>query len=76
MQHAAVVSPWVLPAAVGLNGTFFDLVGSSGLFAKFILLLLLVLSIVSWGVAIDKIRLYRRIEQQARSIRVEVRAMR
>lgn len=56
--------------------TFLQLVADAGLFAKFILLLLLCLSVVSWGVALDKMRQYRRIERQARSIRHDARAMR
>lgn len=52
------------------------LVLEAGLFAKFILLLLLVFSILSWSVFLDKLRLYRRIEKQARAIRLEVRGMR
>lgn len=65
--------PWGLLA----QGTsFIDLVLGAGLFVKFILLLLLALSILSWGVAIDRLRLYRRVEAQARSIRHEVRGMR
>jgi len=56
--------------------SFLELVTNAGLFAKFILLLLLCLSILSWGVAIDKMRLYRRVAQQARVIQHEARGMR
>jgi biopolymer transport protein TolQ len=72
VQHAAL-AVWALMAQ---NATILKLVGDSTLFAKLILLLLIVLSVLSWGVAIDKLLLYRRIERQARAIRLEVRAMR
>jgi biopolymer transport protein TolQ len=73
VQHAAVVGLWALFAQ---SSSFVELVTGAGLFAKFILLLLLALSILSWGVAIDRLRLYRRLESQARAIRHEVRGMR
>jgi len=73
VPHDAAVMPWGLLA----QGTsFLDLIVGAGLFVKFILLLLLGLSILSWGVALDRLRLYRRIESQARTIRQEVRGMR
>jgi biopolymer transport protein TolQ len=71
LQHAAVAA-FIFAQDI----TVVRLVVDSGLFAKFILLLLLVMSIVSWGVALDKLRLYRRIQMQARAIRHETRAMR
>lgn len=73
MPHVATVTPWGL---LGQGTSFIDLVLGAGLFVKFILLLLLALSILSWGVAIDRWRLYRRVEAQARAIRHEVRGMR
>jgi len=69
----AAVAPWAILAE---NVTFLKLVAEAGLFAKFILLLLLAMSVVAWGVALDKFRLYRRIETQARAIRMEARTMR
>ncbi len=68
---------WVAPSALlAQSPTFIRLVVEAGLFAKFILFVLLCLSVVSWGVALEKLRQYRRIEQQSRTIRQEVRAMR
>jgi biopolymer transport protein TolQ len=69
----AVSAPGVILAQ---SPTFLQLVADAGLFAKFILFLLLCFSVVSWGVALDKLRQYRRIERQARAIRHELRAMR
>lgn len=69
----AAVAPWAILAE---NVTFLRLVAEAGLFAKFILLLLLAMSVIAWGVALDKFRLYRRIEMQARTIRQEARTMR
>lgn len=69
----AAVAPWAILAE---NVTFLRLVSEAGLFAKFILLLLLAMSVIAWGVALDKFRLYRRIETQARAIRLEARTMR
>ena len=63
-------------AILAENVTFLRLVSEAGLFAKFILFLLLTMSVIAWGVALDKFRLYRRIEQQARAIRQEARTMR
>jgi biopolymer transport protein TolQ len=73
VQHAAIVALWALFA----QGTsFVQLVAEAGFFAKFILILLLCLSVLSWGVGLDRLRLYRRIEAQARTIRSETRGMR
>jgi len=48
----------------------------SGLFAQLILLTLLVMSIISWGITIHKVRLFRRIvDQNARFIRAFRRKM-
>jgi biopolymer transport protein TolQ len=57
------------------DSTFFRLILEAGLFAKLILLLLLGLSVLSWGVAFDKWSLFRRVERQIRGIRSEVAAM-
>lgn len=73
MIQAAVVAPMAL---LGQNTTIFGLVAEAGLFAKFILVLLLVLSIVSWAVFLDKLRMFRRVEAQARALRQEVRVHR
>jgi biopolymer transport protein TolQ len=72
LQLAALV----LGVLLAQNATILKLVADSTLFAKLILLLLIVLSVLSWAVAIDKLAQYRRIERQARAIRLEVRGMR
>lgn len=71
--QAAIVAPLALFAQ---QTTIFRLVAEAGLFAKFILVLLLVLSIVSWAVFLDKLRMFRRIEAQARAVRQETRSHR
>jgi biopolymer transport protein TolQ len=71
---AAVVSP--LFSFLGVDNTYFRLIAEAGLFAKFILLLLLLLSIFSWGVAYDKWSLFKRVEAQTRTIRASVSRMR
>jgi len=68
---AAVMSP-----LLAIDNIYFRLVVEAGLFAKFILLLLLFLSIFSWGVAYDKWSLYKRVEAQARDVRRAVGRMR
>ncbi len=74
MDAAAGVLP--LLGLLGLEGTYLRLVLEAGLFAKFILLLLLTLSVISWGVALDKWNLFKRVERQARDIRTSVGRMR
>ena len=73
MLHEAVLSPGLV--LLGVDSVFFRLLLEAGLFAKFILLLLLSLSIVSWGVAYDKWSLFRRVERQVLGIRADVAAM-
>jgi biopolymer transport protein ExbB/TolQ len=68
VHFAAVTSP--ILGLLGIDNTYMRLVLEAGLFAKFILLLLLTLSVISWGVALDKWSLFRRVEAQARSIPV------
>ncbi len=74
MALAAVVSP--ILAILAIDNTYVRLIAEAGLFAKFILLLLLFLSVFSWGVAYDKWSLYKRVEQQARDVRRAVGRMR
>jgi biopolymer transport protein TolQ len=69
LEHAVPVFAFLA------DSTFLRLVLEAGLFAKSILLLLLCLSVVSWGVAYDKWSLFRRVERQIRGIRAEVSAM-
>jgi biopolymer transport protein TolQ len=74
VYDAAVVSPFF--GALALDSTYLRLVLEAGLFAKFILFLLLCLSIISWGVALDKLSLFKKVEKQARDIRTSVVRMR
>lgn len=83
MLLAAAFSTGVSPGVVlapglvllGVDSIFFRLLLEAGIFAKFILLLLLILSIVSWGVAYDKWSLFRRVERQVTGIRADIAAM-
>jgi biopolymer transport protein TolQ len=68
-----VVAPGVI---LGQSPTFLQLVSDAGLFAKAILLILLCMSVIAWGVALDKLRQYRRVERQARAIRQDARSAR
>jgi biopolymer transport protein TolQ len=61
---------------LAIDNTYFRLIAEAGLFAKFILLLLLFLSVFSWGVAYDKWSLFKRVEAQARDVRRSVGRMR
>ena len=72
-MDGSVLAPGVI---FGQSPTFLQLVSDAGLFAKAILLLLLCLSVISWGVALDKLRQYRRVERQARAIRQDARSAR
>jgi biopolymer transport protein TolQ len=74
VEHEVVMSP--VFALLAIDNTYIRLVLEAGLFAKFILLLLLLLSILSWGVALEKLSLFRRVERQARDIRHAVGRMR
>jgi biopolymer transport protein TolQ len=74
VYDAAVVSPFF--GALALDSTYLRLVLEAGLFAKFILLLLLCLSVISWGVALDKWSLFKKVESQAKDIRASVTRMR
>lgn len=73
MLHAAVLAPGLV--LLGADNVMFRLILEAGLFAKFILLLLLILSIVSWGVGYDRWSLFRRVERQISGIRSDVAAM-
>jgi biopolymer transport protein TolQ len=55
------------PAAFG--SSVFTLVSDSGLFAKFILLILFILSVTSWAIILDRIRLYLHLLKKGRRLR-------
>lgn len=46
------------------KGTLFEMVAEMGLFAKIILIILLFLSVVSWAITFNKIRLFRRVNSE------------
>src|SRR5437867_1783370 len=57
---------WMLLAGVGVRGTVPALIGSAGPFAKSVLLILLAMSIYSWAVIWNRLRLYARVEREDR----------
>ena len=46
------------------KGTLFEMVAEMGLFAKIVLVILLFLSVVSWAITFNKIRLFRRVNSE------------
>jgi biopolymer transport protein TolQ len=61
-----VLGAFVLQASVGLRASVPALVASSGLFAKFILLLLLGISVYTWAIIVERLRLYVRVQREDR----------
>ncbi len=57
---------FILQASVGVRASVPALVASSGLFAKFILLLLLGISVYSWAIIVERLRLYQRVQHDDR----------
>lgn len=53
-------------AFADIGRSFVTLVAQSGPFAKFILLVLFVLSIISWAIILDRSRLYRKLRKRGR----------
>jgi biopolymer transport protein TolQ len=56
-----------LPVFLQVAESFTDLIAGSGTLAKAILVLLLVLSVVSWTIMVEKIRYFRRSKKQSES---------
>jgi biopolymer transport protein TolQ len=54
-----------LPVFLQVADSFTDLIAGSGTLAKAILVLLLVLSVVSWTIMVEKIRYFRRSKKQS-----------
>jgi len=54
-----------LPVFLQVAESFTDLIAGSGTLAKAILVLLLVLSVVSWTIMVEKIRYFRRSKRQS-----------
>jgi biopolymer transport protein TolQ len=67
---------FILQAGVGLRASVPALVASSGLFAKFILLLLLGISVYTWAIIVERLRLYVRVQREDRDYLVAFRAAR
>jgi biopolymer transport protein TolQ len=65
---------FILQASVGVRASVPALVASSGLFAKFILLLLLVISVYTWAIIIERLRLYMRVQREDRAFLATFRA--
>jgi len=59
-----MLSPLLLAAAPGLNGTILDLVRQSGPVAKLVLLLLFTQSVVCWAIIAERWRTFRRAETE------------
>jgi len=60
------LAAWILLAGAVGRGTVPALIGSAGPFAKSILLILLAMSIYSWAVIWNRLRLYARVEREDR----------
>jgi biopolymer transport protein TolQ len=61
-----VVGEFILQAGIGVRASVPALVASSGLFAKFILLLLLGVSVYTWAIIVERLRLYLRVQREDR----------
>ncbi len=61
-----MVHPMVVLGLAGVRASIPSLVASSSLFSKVVLLLLLVLSVYSWAVIWNRMRLYARVEKADR----------
>lgn len=57
------MTPWTATPFGDIGRSMLSLVSDSGPFAKFILLLLAVMSVVSWAIMIDRTRLYLRLRK-------------
>ncbi len=53
-----------VPIFLQVSGSFTELIANTGTLAKTILVILLVLSVVSWTIIFEKIRFFRRISRQ------------
>jgi biopolymer transport protein TolQ len=64
---------FVLQASVGIRASVPALVASSGLFAKLILLILLGISVYTWAIIVERLRLYLRVQRADRGYLAEFR---
>lgn len=60
------MGPLGIPVFLQLGESFSDLVFNAGILAKSILIILLVLSVVSWTIMVEKARFFRRQSQQSK----------
>jgi biopolymer transport protein TolQ len=67
---------FILQAGIGLRASVPALVASSGFFAKFILLLLLGISVYTWAIIVERLRLYLRVQREDREFLAAFRAAR
>jgi len=58
-----MISIQILPLGL-FSGGVWQIVGETGLFGQIILITLLFFSLVSWGIIINKYRLFKKVEQQ------------
>jgi len=56
----------LVPDPATFKGGIIRMILESGVFAKVILLILLFLSVVSWGIIINKLRVFRKVEAETR----------
>jgi biopolymer transport protein TolQ len=54
------------PDPASFRGSIIRMILESGIFAKVILLILLFFSVISWGIIINKFRVFRRVEAETR----------
>jgi biopolymer transport protein TolQ len=64
---------FLLQAGVGIRASVPALVASSGLFAKLILLILLGISVYTWAIIVERLRLYVRVQRDDRGYLTEFR---
>ncbi len=64
---------FLLQAGVGIRASVPALVASSGLFAKLILLILLGMSVYTWAIIVERLRLYVRVQHDDRGYLAEFR---
>jgi biopolymer transport protein TolQ len=69
-----ILGDFILQAGVGVRASVPALVASSGLFAKFILLLLLGISVYTWAVIVERLRLLARVQREDRDFLAAFRA--
>ena len=61
-----ILGAFILQGGIGLRASVPALVASSGLFAKLILLILLGISVYSWAIIVERLRLYVRVQREDR----------